>query len=78
MKSINIHEIIVNKENMQIISADAAFYAFMGDRMYVPFEKFVIEEDKDSFIRNFGNVQVNVLLCALPGKVKSAAIILPE
>ena len=53
MKSINIHEIIVNKENMQIISADAAFYAFMGDRMYVPFEKFVIEEDKDIFYQKF-------------------------
>lgn len=53
MKSINIHEIIVNKETMQTISADAAFYSFVGDRTYVPFEKFVIEEDKEEFYRQF-------------------------
>ena len=46
MKSINIHEIIINRNNLHIISADAAFYAFMGERLYVPFEKFISEEDK--------------------------------
>ncbi len=49
MESINIHEITINKDNLHIISADAAFYAFMGERLYVPFEKFIAEEDQDIF-----------------------------
>ncbi len=53
MKSINIHEIIVNKENRQVISADAAFYGFLGDRQYMAFEKFIVEEDKNLFLQKF-------------------------
>lgn len=53
MKSINIHEIIINKNNLHIISADAAFYAFMGERLYVPFDKFVLEEDTKIFYQKF-------------------------
>lgn len=53
MESINIHEITVNKETMQIVSADAAFYSFVGDRTYASFEKFVIEEDKEVFHQHF-------------------------
>lgn len=53
MESSNIHEIIINKDNMQVISADAAFYSFLGDRLYVPFEKLVIEEDKEVFYQKF-------------------------
>ncbi len=53
MKSNNIHEIILNRDNLHIISADAAFYAFMGERLYVPFEKFIIEEDKKIFYQKF-------------------------
>ena len=53
MKSINIHEIIINRNNLHIISADAAFYAFMGERLYVPFEKFISEEDKKTFYQKF-------------------------
>ncbi len=49
MESINIHEVIISKDNLHIISADAAFYSFMGDRLYLPFEKFVTEEDKKVF-----------------------------
>lgn len=51
MESINIHEIIISKEDMQVISADAAFYYFMGDRQYVAFDKFVVEEDKKLFLQ---------------------------
>ncbi|MCM1385807.1 MAG: GGDEF domain-containing protein [Bacillus sp. (in: Bacteria)] len=53
MESTNIHEVIVNKDNMQTISADAAFYSFMGERLYLPFEKLVMEEDKKVFSREF-------------------------
>lgn len=53
MKSTNIHEVILNRENRHIISADAAFYSFMGERLYAPFEKFVVEEDKEIFYQKF-------------------------
>lgn len=53
MESINIHEITISKDNLHIISADAAFYAFMGERLYVPFDRFVIEEDKNIFYQKF-------------------------
>lgn len=53
MKSTNIHEIIINKDNLHIISADAAFYSFMGERLYIPFDKFIIEEDKKTFYQKF-------------------------
>lgn len=53
MKSVNIHEVIINKDNLHIISADAAFYSFMGERLYIPFEKFVMEEDQKIFQQKF-------------------------
>ena len=52
MESTNIHEVIISRNGLQVQSADAAFYAFMGERLYVPFEQFVIEEDKNIFRRN--------------------------
>ncbi|MDE5932321.1 MAG: hypothetical protein K2H40_07555, partial [Lachnospiraceae bacterium] len=53
MESTNIHEVIIDKDNLQTISADAAFYAFIGDRLYVPFAKFVAEEDQNQFYQKF-------------------------
>lgn len=53
MESTNIHEVIISKDNRQVLSADAAFYAFMGERLYVPFEKFVAQEDKKTFHQKF-------------------------
>lgn len=68
MESINIHEIIVNRDNMQIISADAAFYSFMGDRIYVPFEKFVVEEDKTFFHQKFSECDNERFMMRLTGE----------
>lgn len=53
MESTNIHEVIINKDNQQTISADAAFYSFIGDRLYFPFAKFVAEEDQNLFYQKF-------------------------
>jgi len=53
MESMNIHEVIINKESLQTLSADAAFYSYIGDRLYLPFVKFVVEEDRNLFYQKF-------------------------
>lgn len=69
MKSVNIHEIIIDKENMQVISADAAFYYFMGDdRQYMSFDKFVVEEDKELFLQKFGECAGERFMMRLKGE----------
>lgn len=68
MKSINRHEIIINKKNMQVISADAAFYYFMGERQYVSFDKFVVEEDKKLFLQKYEECSGERFMMRLTGE----------
>lgn len=68
MESTNIHEVIINKDDLQTISADAAFYAFIGDRLYLPFAKFVAEEDQNLFYQKFHECSAERFLLRLSGE----------
>lgn len=68
MNSINIHEIILDKGTLQILSADAAFYAFMGERLYVPFEKFIPEEDQKTFYQKLSDCSGERFMVRLIGE----------
>lgn len=68
MESINIHEVIINKNDLQTISADAAFYAFIGDRLYLPFAKFVAEEDQNLFYQKFHECNGERFMLRLSGE----------
>ena len=47
------HKVIINKRRLEVISADTDFYEFMDDsRFYYSFDRFLKEEDKQTFISN--------------------------
>ena len=43
------HSIIIKKNLYDIVSADAQFYSFMGNRLYSPFNELIDEKNRDSF-----------------------------
>ena len=43
------HSIIIKKNLYDIVSADAQFYSFMGNRLYSPFNELIGEKNRDSF-----------------------------
>ncbi|MBR1702763.1 MAG: GGDEF domain-containing protein [Lachnospiraceae bacterium] len=45
MDSKNVYEVKINKNTYDVISADTAFYAFMGDRLYEQIITLVAPED---------------------------------
>lgn len=49
MNDSYIHNLIVNSDTFDILSADSEFYNFMGERLYFTFEKFIGESDLELF-----------------------------
>lgn len=45
MESKNVYEVKINKNTYDVVSADTAFYAFMGDRLYATLDTLVDPED---------------------------------
>ncbi len=56
MISSKKHKVIVNKRRLDIVSADTAFYEFMAEaRFYYSFDRFVQENERQTFIDNVEN-----------------------
>jgi len=49
MNESYIHNLIVQLNTMDILSADSEFYNFMGERLYFTFEKFIYKNDLQLF-----------------------------
>lgn len=49
MNESYIHNLIVQLNTMDILSADSEFYNFMGERLYFTFEKFIYKNDLPLF-----------------------------
>lgn len=49
MNDSYIHNLIINSETFDILSADSEFYNYMGERLYFTFEKFIGEDDLELF-----------------------------
>lgn len=46
------HKVIINKKRLDVISADTAFYEFLGDtRFYYSFDRLILEDDRTKFLR---------------------------
>lgn len=45
MESQNIYEVKINKNTYDVVSANTAFYAFIGNRLYGTFDKLLAPED---------------------------------
>ncbi len=47
------HKVIINKNRLDVISADTAFYEFLADaRFYYSFDRLLLEEDRSKFLAN--------------------------
>lgn len=53
MQSTEVHKVIVSRDNFDILSADTGFYAFMGERLYYTFNRFVAAQDREMFDGHF-------------------------
>lgn len=51
MRKTNIHEIIVTRQEYNILSADMEFYSMIGERLYDAFDQLILEEDRTLFYR---------------------------
>ncbi|MBR1854307.1 MAG: diguanylate cyclase [Lachnospiraceae bacterium] len=45
MESKNVYDLKIKKNTYDVISADTAFYGFMGDRLYETFDALLVPED---------------------------------
>ena len=46
------HKVIINKNRLDVISADTAFYEFLADtRFYYSFDRLILEDDREKFLR---------------------------
>jgi len=51
MISSKKHKVIINKNRLDVISADTAFYEFLADvRLYYSFDRLILEDDRKKFL----------------------------
>lgn len=56
MRNIHLHNVTVDIESLDILSADTDFYAYIGsNRLYNTFEKFICSDDHNKFMEIIGN-----------------------
>lgn len=61
MESQNVYEVKINRNTYDVISANTAFYAFMGTRVYSGFDKLLDPADAERF-SEYVDASRNVLL----------------
>lgn len=49
MEKGSVYLVKINKTTYEVISANTAFYAFLGDRIYSSFDRLMSESDRDRF-----------------------------
>ncbi len=51
MTNTGIHEVVMGDEKYDTMSADTALYGVIGERFYVPFDRLIVPEDRETFYR---------------------------